>query len=414
MGIGSIYKQLYFDSESSGSYGLYITGEGVFNAPERDAEFVTIPGRNGEFLLDHGRFENIEITYPAGCFGNTEGDFADNIAAIRAWLCSKRGYVRLEDDYNPNEYRLAVYKSGLEVSPALLRAGEFSITFECMPQRFLKSGEVAETMALAIDSISNPTEFPSRPMLEVTGYGQMTINGWPVVINSQPIGNVACMASYSETKDGVTNGVTFVLSPDYSALNTGDDVEINLGGDIQIGVFKHWTSPTVNTFTETGGLFQSPIVNVINQIDVPLKQSGSPFTFQLGTAKTATASASISADIYGVTYSFTVNINLSIDSDGVLTFTVTATTTAPSGTLKSCILTVNGITGDSTKSALGSPVYIDLDIGEAWKIEGGQKVSVNNAVSLPSELPELNPGANEIVHEYSITDLKIVPRWWTV
>ena len=66
MGIGAIYKELTFDGENSGDYGIYITGAGTFNAPQRDVDLVTIPGRNGSFALDHGRFENIEVTYPAG------------------------------------------------------------------------------------------------------------------------------------------------------------------------------------------------------------------------------------------------------------------------------------------------------------------------------------------------------------
>lgn len=63
---GAIYKTLNFDGQSSGTYGVYITGDAVFNAPERDVEMITIPGRNGALALDNGRFENISVTYPSG------------------------------------------------------------------------------------------------------------------------------------------------------------------------------------------------------------------------------------------------------------------------------------------------------------------------------------------------------------
>lgn len=140
---GAIYKSLSFDGKNSRDYGVYITGEAVYNAPERDVELVTIPGRNGSFALDNGRFENIEVTYPAGIFAYTEEDFRKAISDFRNLLCSRKGYVRLSDEYNPDEYRMAVYKSGLDVSPAQLKAGEFDITFDCKPQRFLVSGEEA-------------------------------------------------------------------------------------------------------------------------------------------------------------------------------------------------------------------------------------------------------------------------------
>lgn len=138
---GAIFKSLTFDGESSRDYGIYITGEAVFNAPEREVEMIAIPNRNGAFALDKGRFENIEVTYPAGVFAGSETDFAKAISDFRNMLCSRKGYCRLTDEYNPDEFRLAVYKSGLEVDPVALRAGEFDITFECKPQRYLMSGE---------------------------------------------------------------------------------------------------------------------------------------------------------------------------------------------------------------------------------------------------------------------------------
>ena len=100
---------------------------------------ITIPGRNGSFALDNGRFQNIEVSYPAGIYADTEADFRQAISDFRNFLCSRVGYVRLTDEYNPDEYRMAVYKSGLEVDPAMLKAGEFTITFDCKPQRWLET-----------------------------------------------------------------------------------------------------------------------------------------------------------------------------------------------------------------------------------------------------------------------------------
>ena len=79
----------------------------------------------------------LSITYPAGIFATNEIDFASAVTDFRNYLCSKKGYCRLTDDYNPDEFRQAIYKSGLEVSPAQLKAGEFEIIFDCKPQRYL-------------------------------------------------------------------------------------------------------------------------------------------------------------------------------------------------------------------------------------------------------------------------------------
>ena len=180
---GAMYKSLSFDNTPSRSYGVYITGEAVYNAPERAVEMISIPGRNGAFALDQGRFENIEVSYPAGIFADNEADFAQAVSDFRNFLCSKKGYCRLTDEYNPSEYRMAVYKSGLEVDPAQLRAGEFTITFDCKPQRWLTSGETATAVASG-GTVTNPTLFESSPMLEVTGYGNIEFTQYASMLDN--------------------------------------------------------------------------------------------------------------------------------------------------------------------------------------------------------------------------------------
>lgn len=221
---GAIYKSLIFDGEDSRDYGIYITGKAVYNAPQRAVEMISIPNRNGAFALDKGYFENIEVTYPAGIFADNETNFAEAISDFRNFLCSRKGYVRLSDEYNPGEYRMAVYKSGLEVSPTQLRAGEFEITFDCKPQRFLTSGEDEITIgqwgetqtvsgsiatfegngATGIKSLVaeiNPiqagsgTPSPSNPR---------TISGWTIVHAYRTGKNLLQNTATTTTKQGLT------------------------------------------------------------------------------------------------------------------------------------------------------------------------------------------------------------------
>lgn len=193
---GAIYKALSFDNVSSRTYGVYITGQAVYNAPTRDVEMISIPGRNGAFALDKGRFENIEVSYPAGIFADNETDFAEAISDFRNFLCSRNGYVRLTDEYNPNEYRMAIYKSGLEVTPAQLKAGEFNIVFDCKPQRWLMSGETAvtigewsetETASSDIVSVENPNGVLAVKSLEVDLEPIQSGSGTPSPTNIRPI-----------------------------------------------------------------------------------------------------------------------------------------------------------------------------------------------------------------------------------
>lgn len=142
-----MFKNLTFDGISLKEYGVYISGEAVFDSPTREVEMITIPGRNGSFALDKGRFNNITVTYPAGIYATSETEFAEKVSTLRNLLASRKGYCRLTDEYNPDEFRLGVYKAGLELDPTHYNeAGRFELSFDCKPQRFLFSGEEVFTL----------------------------------------------------------------------------------------------------------------------------------------------------------------------------------------------------------------------------------------------------------------------------
>ena len=67
---------------------------------------------------------------------------------------------------------------------------------------------------------------------------------------------------------------------------------------------------------------------------------------------------------------------------------------------------------DSTQLVLGHPTYIDLDLGDVYKIENDNYVSLNRWIIFGADLPTLKPGDNEVTFDNTITSLKIVPRWW--
>lgn len=127
-----------FDGVDSRSFGVYISGQGTFKAPARSYDAIEIPGRNGALLGMDSRLGNVELTYPAFIYSN----FAENIAAFRAFLLSHKGYFKLKDSYHPDEFRLAYYPGPFEPDvTSANNAGSFDITFICKPQRYLESGE---------------------------------------------------------------------------------------------------------------------------------------------------------------------------------------------------------------------------------------------------------------------------------
>lgn len=144
---------------------LFVSGGGTFNSPERDYESVPVPGRNGELTIDHGRFKNIQVEY----VGSISKDFDQNAQKLRSWLSSGVGYFQLEDDYHPEEYRMARFKGPIEFNTInSTEAGGIKVSFDCMPQRFLKNG--LNPIALSPNGeyeITNYTKFDALPHIRI-------------------------------------------------------------------------------------------------------------------------------------------------------------------------------------------------------------------------------------------------------
>lgn len=170
-----LLNHLTYDGVDSSSFGVFISGDGVFDAPARRGEMISIPGRNGSLFMDEGVFENIEVEYPAFIGTGYEATFRNKLGDFRSWVSSRGNYKRLTDTYHPDEFRLGVFREGLEVDPQhITRAGEFTLKFDCKPQRFLVSGE-DPVVFYENGIITNPTLFESSPLIKVTGNGTVAI-----------------------------------------------------------------------------------------------------------------------------------------------------------------------------------------------------------------------------------------------
>lgn len=160
-------KCFYFDGRPSRELGLTISGSGTYDAPERDITKISVPGRSGDLIQDNGRYKNVPVRYPVSILG----DFAQKAEAARAWLLSRPGYRRLEDDYDPDHFRLAQFVGPIsfDMGPGN-HTGEATLTFDAKPQRYLKSGEVPLTVGNG-DTVHNPTLFPASPLILISVEG---------------------------------------------------------------------------------------------------------------------------------------------------------------------------------------------------------------------------------------------------
>lgn len=166
-------NHIYVDNVDLAEFGVYCSGQGTFTAPEKEVTFYDIPGVNGSRPGSSERLKNIVVTYP--CFIFTQ--FKENLTKLRSFLLSRRGLVRIADTYHDDEFRLGMALGPID--PDVNRkndAGEFNLQFTCLPQRWLVSGEVVQTLEVSGQSqgslrLENPTYFDAQPLIHIYGKG---------------------------------------------------------------------------------------------------------------------------------------------------------------------------------------------------------------------------------------------------
>lgn len=230
---------LIYDDENSKDYGVYISGMGTYNAPQRDIESISIPGRNGDLTIDNGRYENVKVTYPAFIVKN----FDSNISAFRNMLLIHSGYYRLEDSYHPDEYRLARFDGAFNADVLdTHNAGEFDITFDCYPQRYLKAGEerIAFTSAGALYNKEITTALP-----KIRAYGTngtLTIGDVSISISgASSYTDIDCelMEAYKDTLDVSKNNTLTLTNGVFPSLKPGSN-SISFTGFSEVDIQPRW------------------------------------------------------------------------------------------------------------------------------------------------------------------------------
>lgn len=413
----SIFKSLQFDDIDTLDHGVYISGEGTYNAPERDVEMVTIPGRNGELILDNDRFANIPVTYPAGIKGRDHDEMRKKFREFRSLMASKRGYHRLVDEYNPDEFRLASFVSAIESeATGSGRAAKFELLFNCKPQRFLMSGEAAISVTDG-DKIFNPTPFDASPMIMVEGYGNLTVNGYDINIVNEYVGDVTFVGQENWT--AVSEPKLFVINSEL--LNSGDTITVSgpNAGCVLKPPGRDVSNLNPDVMEQTNGTVQISHKAGTEEYTVGFVMND--ITFIKGTQSNEEGSFTVKVyyDRIGQSQSVTYQIVLSFVYDGDSSIGVSYTLTTISGVsgvvaVSNRVAGIYNIKGYSTISTLGHPTYIDCDLGEVYLIENGSFVSLNHLTDLGTYLPVLSPGENLIEHENTVTSVEIIPRWWVL
>lgn len=225
-----------FGEISSKDYGVGIRGNHLFDAPERDYTSYQVPGKNGDLVIDNNRYKNKPLVYEAYIVR----DFPTNVDGLRNALLAQKGYHKIEDTIHPKEFRMGIIKPFEIEMAGIMKGGEFNITFDCKPQRFLKSGEQVISY-IANGAIMNNTRFPAKPFLRIYGTGAGTVGIGSETITISSISDyVDIDCEIMDAFKGATNCNGNVSFTNDIVIQSGE-VGITMTGNItKIDVTPRW------------------------------------------------------------------------------------------------------------------------------------------------------------------------------
>lgn len=415
---------IYGDIDSS-DYGVYIGQKTIHNVPERAVEVVSVPGRNGALTIDKGHYENVPIEYYCFVDGETEAEMHDNYNAFKNAIASIVGYRKLVDTYYPDEYRMALFIEGIDAESVALGKGiEFILSFNCMPQRYLATGDTPVTVANN-SVLNNPTLFDAEPLLMVNGYGNINFNSYNIELKNATIGRLTLINKGSGTLSftSVDNG-RIVKTFDNQLFNVADvirgtmtvtvtckDVDSMVDFAEVINDNENATYTTRAYTTRHEGSSSAGItinVGMIATITMPFSYGVRKDDTELTTSNYVTIRSTypLSESVNELTFNMDVMYKQGNTIEYVVSYFDTDTFEL------SATVEYSDVVGDSTLLVLGNPTYIDCEVGEAYKYENGNLIGLNAYIDLGSDLPKLASGNNTFTIDNTITSLQVVPKWW--
>ena len=229
-----------FNGISSLDYGIQVEHPPEYQAPARDYEVIHVPGRNGDLVIDNGSYQNVNRSYQMA-IGDKRKDYTSMANAISEWLHSVSGYARLEDSYEPEYYRMAMFQDEISIENIMQHAGRLTVDFNCKPQRFLKSGEEIIKISKRT-TLYNPTGFNSLPCITVYGSGRGVLSiGQHTITISNINGSIVLDSEIQDVYKGTVNrNADVTLNKSFPEFVTGENSIAWSGGITYVEVIPRW------------------------------------------------------------------------------------------------------------------------------------------------------------------------------
>ena len=229
----------YYKGINSLDEQLYIQSKNTYAGAARDVSFISVPGRDGDLMVDNKRFKNVDISYKVAALDGIY-DIPEIAHRVKSWLSSDLGYYELIDSYNPDYYRLAAYVDAYDLKQELKYYGTSTVKFKCKPFRYRLDGKAPVILSVA-GSMRNPEAFSSKPYIKITGSGNITLT-----VNTKPYefknvdGYIEIDSEMMNAYKGATSQNSKMVTHEFPELSAGDNSVSWTGTVTSVEIIPRW------------------------------------------------------------------------------------------------------------------------------------------------------------------------------
>lgn len=158
----------FMGMDSYEDYGIVIETRPIIPKPQRNIQYLDVPGRSGSLKVDDATFKDIIIPIQCGFRDDNVAYKADN---IKVWLNSGEGPLILSNQ--PDRYYLAHVSDQIDISQEYWAFGKFLVNFRCKPFKYaVNNSPISLTTP---GSITNLATMDSKPIIKIYGTGTIDL-----------------------------------------------------------------------------------------------------------------------------------------------------------------------------------------------------------------------------------------------
>jgi len=223
----------FLGKDSHADFGLVIEKRPIIPKPQRNIQYVEVPGRSGSLKIDDATYKDIVI--PVQC-GFKDDHLPAKADLVKSWLDSGEGPLIFSNQ--PDKYYLAHVSDPVDISQELKVLGKFLVNFRCKPFKYDVTNAAVTLTSPGI--ITNPGTVASEPIILVTGNGNitLTINGADI----QLTGVSGSITIDSVLKDAYKDTLlqNNLMNGDFPVLIPGDNTISWTGAVTSLQITTNW------------------------------------------------------------------------------------------------------------------------------------------------------------------------------